>query len=330
MGKRVMVCWGTRPEEIKLAPVIRELEAVGIEVLPFETVQSPDLLTERGKPGIIWNNLVSGISGTMASLRLHLADGDVDAVVVQGDTATAFACALTAWLERVPVAHVEAGMRTYREEPWPEEQLRQMISRIARWHFAPSDIEVDALINEGVAADRIFLTGNPVIDSMPRQRLKVLVTLHRRENWGERIGNALDVLNTTAERSELPLGVSVVTHPNWNRWLSESFSRWPYLNFAQPMSREHFLMAMAEADVIVTDSGGLQEEAAWFGKPCIVVRTATERKALEEVGAVLLVNPDRPVELRHILDTMVKARSAYGLGKASQRIAQKLRELLHG
>lgn len=321
---RVLIAYGTRPEQIKLAPIRDALRASGVEVREFETVQSPDLLQNAKPSEVSWKGGLSiGISSVLQNLRLSIQSWRPDILIVQGDTATAFSCALGGWLEGVFVAHVEAGLRTYAEEPWPEEIFRQMISVLAEWHFAPDQIAADNLAREGFE-NGVFIVGNPVIDTLPPARPQILVTLHRRENWGERIEGALDALQAVAGHATQPT-IVVIRHPNWKRWLSDNEDeRWPDLHIRDPLPPARFRSWLNLSDVVVTDSGGLQEEAAYFGKPCLVLRTSTERVALAENGAITLVDPDQPSALRAELRLLLDRRSAYGTGGTGERIANIL------
>lgn len=336
---KALICYGTRPEKIKLAPVRAALEARGVDVREFMTVQSPDLLDgEDATAGVTWHSLIGGIASVLTVWRLSVASQRPDVVIVQGDTATAFSCALAGFLEDIPVAHVEAGLRTYAKEPWPEEGFRRMIAAMATWHFSPDlnaaecllqEMNVDAFGEVGQGwkpfVDRgIYVTGNTLIDSLPQQPLGVLVTLHRRENWGERIQRALNSLATLAH--DVPqLQIGVVRHPNWDAQAIEPPPAADGLMYADPIKdHDTFIEALRAADLIVTDSGGLQEEAAHFGIPCIVYRSATERVALERSGAVRVVHPDESGALREAIEHWLGQRRAYGWGDAGEKIADIL------
>lgn len=326
-----LVIVGTRPEKIKLSPVQRALRARGWKVETFVTGQSPDLVdSQPTQPP--WDSLMEGISRTWS----WGLPPWTDVVIVAGDTASAFAGALAGFLADVPVAHVEAGLRTYRRNPWPEEQFRRMICAAATWHFCPDErARVNVLMEHGCRtryepasdvvtltavsdiADRVFVTGNPVVDDLPRFDLRVLATMHRREHWGEVIQ---DVLTALGSRSDVE--ARVISHPNWQgRYdVPESVTE------LEPMEREAFIDEMVNADVVVTDSGGLQEEAARLGVPCWCVREATERQSLVDVGAVEMIWP--PSKLRERLAQELAKRQVYGDGDAGERIADVLTEKL--
>jgi UDP-N-acetylglucosamine 2-epimerase (non-hydrolysing) len=329
---RIVIARGTRPEVTKTQSVITALEAAGAEVLIWDSAQSPDL-TGANSRGIIWGDgLVRGIAGALPSFRDWLrAQQPVAAVLVQGDTATAFACALTAFLEGVPVGHIEAGLRTYAAEPFPEEAFRRMIAALARWHFCPDERAAENLMNErgwsGYSAylselqqhEGVFVTGNPLIDTLPAKPLKLLVTLHRRENWGDRISDALLTIDRFAYASGAC--VTVIRHPNWRQALQIDFESLRTVFVSEPVSHERLLEWLEESDLVVTDSGGLQEEAAHYGVPCLVLRSATERTALEACGAVKVIDPDREEELLEALQAEARKRTCYGDGTAGEQIA---------
>ena len=336
---RILTCYGTRPEKIKLEPVISALRKRGADVETWFSGQSPDLVGEK-RPNevseMMWSSLPLGMAGILAANQN--TGLDYDCVIVQGDTATAFACALAAYLADVPVAHVEAGLRTYSRDPWPEEAFRGMITRLAKWHFCPDEYALGNIHRErGMCeqevvkgkytgsvqydAENVHVVGNTIIDTLPIVPFCVLVTLHRRENWGDRISNAL------IEMSLIPkISVTAIKHPNWANF---DYIQGGCLRFIDPMSHDDLLDLMLNSSVVVTDSGGLTEEAAHFGIPCIVVREATERVALLSTGAIRLVNPDEPEELREMLEYELAKRQCYGDGHAGEKIAEILMEGLN-
>lgn len=346
---RIATLIGTRPEEIKMQPVIDALQERGVDVWSFQSGQSPDLV-EAQEDTPRWDSLQDGIARIIAEMDFS----SVDALLVQGDTATAFAGAVAGFLAEVPVGHVEAGLRTYEREPRPEEQFRGMIARVATWHFCPDEdsyrnivMELGHVKNfaelawdgkpdnwpwqkEQAPAAQIlglhnaFITGNPIIDTLPSQPLRVLATLHRRENWGERIEGALRALSDFQGDHARSAEVRVIRHPNWEAQGIDTQLCAPNLIYREPVDHATFLSWMRQSDVVVTDSGGLQEEAAHFGIPCIVVRSATERKALERGGSVQLVDPDDSESLLVALESILAQRRAYGDGNAGQKIAEIL------
>ncbi len=343
---RILTCYGTRPEKIKLEPVISALRKRGADVETWFSGQSPDLVGEK-RPNevseMMWSSLPLGMASILAANQN--TGLDYDCVIVQGDTATAFACALAAYLADVPVAHVEAGLRTYSRDPWPEEAFRGMITRLAKWHFCPDayaagnihrerganiqEVEESACIGSvGYDAKNVHVVGNTIIDTLPIVPFCVLVTLHRRENWGERIYEAIGQLwDFSADTGAI---ITLVRHPNYDSWwnMAAISDRPNKATVIQPVSHDDLLDLMLNSSVVVTDSGGLTEEAAHFGIPCIVVREATERVALLSTGAIRLVNPDEPEELQRALEDELAKRTAYGDGHASEKIAEILMEAL--
>lgn len=320
---RILVVYGTRPEQIKLQPLIGQLRARGVTVVVLATGQSPDLTDPPGKGSDAWRSgLTLGLTQAVRDVEHMLLTYPYDALIVQGDTASAFAGALAGFLAQVPVAHVEAGLRTYATEPFPEEGFRRAITPLATWHFCPDQDAAHNVIAEGAPCHDVFTVGNTVIDTLPRAPLRVLVTLHRRENWGTRIKAALRALDTTPG-----VRVTAIRHPNWAaQGIREA--DYPDLTFVAPEPHDAFLTRLQNTALVVTDSGGLQEEAAHFGIPVLVLRTSTERTALEARGAVTLVHPDDPDALRNALDDAVRRRTCYGQGHASALIATHLLDSL--
>lgn len=337
---KIAAVFGTRPERIKLEPVVAALEERGVEVVWIFTNQSPDLVEavdddETAWEGLAeWSNLNHGLREALVLVQNVLEDESADALLVQGDTATAFAGAVAGFLAEVPVGHVEAGLRTYRREPWPEEAFRGAIARFARWHFCPDRDSYLNLVDEGVGRlDNAWTTGNPVIDTLPQKPFSVLVTLHRRENWGRPINRAIDNLYYFVTEHE-NVRVDCIRHPNWGSWGRPADPDWDAaaaldgLIFHEPVDHDEFLEMMQNSDLVVTDSGGLQEEAARFGVDCIVYRSETERTALRDAGAVSVVDPSEPEKLAQALREAHRKRFCYGYGDAGEQIAEILvREL---
>jgi UDP-N-acetylglucosamine 2-epimerase (non-hydrolysing) len=321
---RAIIAYGTRPERIKLEPVAAALRAEGFDVVEWPSGQSPDLVASNGFSLARWDDgMVTGIAETMQAVQAHLREDEAagtlpDLVIVQGDTATAFAAAQAAFLAKVPVAHVEAGMRTYERTPWPEETFRR---QIANWHFCPSSIEASNLRDEYIDGD-IRIVGNTVIDTLEPVPFNVLATLHRRENWGAPIADALTELAAFTE-SHANVRTAVVRHPNWAQHLTATPAESARFTLVAPMAHEQLLASIQAASVVVTDSGGLQEEAAHFGTPCLVYRDHTERVALQENDAITLCPPGTDA-LRMHLDRIWRQRNSYGAGNASSLIARIL------
>jgi UDP-N-acetylglucosamine 2-epimerase (non-hydrolysing) len=327
---RIVVAYGTRPERIKMQPVVDALRTRGFEVEEWCSGQSRDLLSDLDVQELkMWSSghLTDGVGGLIALFGSRLRGWPADAVVVQGDTATAFACAQAAFLSGVPVAHVEAGMRTYAAEPFPEEAFRRQIAAVATWSFCPGDDEYANLMVERNSAEGLYVTGNTVIDTLPQRSFNVLATLHRRENWGARIATAIAELRLFAQQRDVD--ITLIRHPNWATHQSELPDETPRFRYVPPMDRDRLLEALQSVDLVVTDSGGLQEEAAHFGVDCVVYRSSTERCALERTGAISIARPDTD-ELKSQLAAALAKRRCYGSGDSGRRIAEILaRELVH-
>lgn len=332
-GPRIIVAYGTRPERIKLEPVVAALRDRGCVVEEWRSGQSRDLVDDPNMRPEFWRySLAAGIATCLEEFHDLVEHEKPTAVIVQGDTATAFACAQAAFLARVPVAHVEAGLRTYASEPWPEEGFRRQIAAVARWHFAPDEPAAENLVRElnrplshwSRRDAGIFVTGNTVIDTLGRAPFRVLATLHRRENWYGRRRRALATLARVA-RSHDDVELAIIAHPNGGDATGDYAGAIECADFlVEPVPHEKFLEMMQLADVIVTDSGGLQEEAAHFGIKTLVVRSSTERVALERAGAITLVDPDDENALERELASAIGARRCYGDGTAGARIADIL------
>jgi UDP-N-acetylglucosamine 2-epimerase (non-hydrolysing) len=358
--KTLLIAIGTRPEAIKMAPVISALaRAPWASVRLLATAQHRELLDDAlGVFGLTPDvdldimqpeqNLPALTSRLLPKLDSVLADESPDAVLVQGDTTTVMAVALAAYYRQIPVGHVEAGLRSgdlY--NPFPEEMNRIVADRIARWLFAPTDGARDHLLAEGIAAERIHVTGNTVIDalltvaartdlpdsvSIPDGARMILVTAHRRENFGAPLAAIFGAVRELAERRDDVYFVCPV-HPNPN--VTEAATRWladhPRILCTAPMNYPQFVATLKRAHLVLTDSGGLQEEAPALGKPVLVTRTRTERPEAVAAGVAKLVGPDREAIVRHIeqlLDdesawrAMSVGASPYGDGHAAARIVE--------
>lgn len=274
-----------------------------------------------------------------------------DAVLVQGDTTTVMTVALACFYQHVPIGHVEAGLRTWDMlNPFPEETNRVIAGKLARWHFAPTEGARRNLLKEGVPDDRIIVTGNTVIDALLMTAAKnlelpvpldlakrlILVTSHRRENFGEPFRNICRALRTLAERNpEVQFLYPVHPNPNVKNVAHEFLVGLPNFTLCEPLDYAPFIAAMKRAYIILTDSGGVQEEAPALGKPVLVLRDETERPEAVEEGVVKLVGPnfERIVdETQRLLDdesaygAMARGVSPYGDGHAAERIVKTLRE----
>ncbi|MBM3736164.1 MAG: UDP-N-acetylglucosamine 2-epimerase (non-hydrolyzing) [Acidobacteria bacterium] len=351
---------GTRPEAIKLAPVLIEIQQQpGLESVLCSTGQHRELLDQVTSwfgltPDIELNlmtpNQDAGLFAARAMVELSKAMHDVnpDIVVVQGDTTTAMIAALSASYRRIAVAHVEAGLRTGElNNPFPEEINRRLISAIARYHFAPTKRAADALLRENADPAAVFQTGNTVIDALrltlsrlpetarrdPGQHV-ILVTTHRRESFGAGMRHSLLAMREIAERNPgVTVRFPVHLNPNVAGPAHEILGGHPRIELTHPMRYEQFVAAMASCDLILTDSGGIQEEAPFLGKPVVVMRTNTERPEAVEAGTAVLVgtDPARIVETTERLlhdpaeyQRMSRAGSPFGDGHAARRIVEVL------
>jgi UDP-N-acetylglucosamine 2-epimerase (non-hydrolysing) len=364
---RILFVLGTRPEAIKLCPLIQRLRSQpdAFEVRVCVTAQHRDMLDQvleafgvrpdfdldLMQPGQtlcgITARILGGIETVLNSERPHL-------VVVQGDTNTTFAAALGAFYRGVPVAHIEAGLRTGDlRQPFPEEMNRVLTSRIAEFHFAPTRGAEAALLHEGVAPERIFVTGNTGIDAVlwvryaleqgelhapawpwldPARRL-VLVTCHRRENFGPGFDRAMRALALVAERPDVQVVYPVHRNPNVLGPAHSQLSGHANIVLLDPLPYVAFVDLMRRCWMIITDSGGIQEEAPSLGKPVLVLREKTERPEAVEAGTVKLVGTDERqivAEAARLLDDereytrMTRVHNPYGDGRACERIAQVL------
>ena len=329
---QVVVAIGTRPDVIKMWPVIEALETAEIPHRVWWSGQGGDiqplvkdeLEVDEGK--CKWKNLTArNIAETIEDFTYFIMQEalDVKLVLVHGDDATAYACAIAAHALDIPIGHVEAGMRTYERDPWPEEQFRQVIGRLASLHFCPSEIERGNLHGEHVQG-RVHVTGNTINDVLSSlYPFSVLVTCHRRENALLPTQNLLDALAAFEGAHRGYVDIEVITHPNW-----QGRYRLPKnLTFTDPI-RDHgeFLEKLREVDVVITDSGGLQEECAFLGVPCIVYRAETERKSLE--NRELIVVTQNLDDIIDGLELRLDTQQVYGKGDAADRIISIIRNFL--
>ena len=382
--KKVMLVFGTRPEAIKMAPLVKEFQARASEfetivcvtgqhremleqVLSlFEITPDYDLAIMKEK-----QDLYDVTSLVLLGLRDVLEKVKPDVVLVHGDTATSTAAALAAFYQKIPVGHVEAGLRTHNiYSPWPEEMNRQLTGRMATYHFAPTELSRQNLLAEGVSDEHILVTGNTVIDALhqvvkrvksdaalqqqvaedllkagydvtrlDRGRRLVLITGHRRENFGEGFLHICRAIKTLSERfPEVDFVYPMHLNPNVRKPIHEVFGEdlkgFSNLFFIEPLEYLQFVSLMERSTLVLTDSGGIQEEAPGLGKPVLVMRDTTERPEAVEAGTVKLVGTDydRIVGSVETLLTdeaaysqMSRANNPYGDGKACGRIADRLK-----
>lgn len=361
---KVLSVFGTRPEAIKMAPVIRELKARpdDVESRVAVTAQHREMLDQVldtfsmkpdydlavMRPG---QDLFDVTEAALHGLKEILAREHPDLVLVQGDTTTTFAGALAAFYCRVPVGHVEAGLRTYeRYAPFPEEINRVLTTQLSDLHFAPTERARDALLREGVAGEKIFITGNPVIDALHQvagqpfhlepelvrafreNRRVILLTTHRRENLGTPLQDVyLALREVLLAHPDVGLVFPVHKNPAVRREVARVLTGLERVYLTEPMDYLPFINVMKMAYLVLTDSGGIQEEAPALGKPVLVLREVTERPEAVAFGTARLVGTDRrrvEEEVSRLLDDegaylrMAGAVNPYGDGKAARRIVQ--------
>ena len=365
--RKILVIFGTRPEAIKLFPVIAALKATpGLDVRTCVTAQHRGLLDQvlsiaNLTPDIDLDLMEPGQTLDRLTARLLTGLGDVmdaekpDRVIVQGDTATAMVGALAAYYRKVPVSHVEAGLRSgdiY--HPWPEEVNRRIVAPIADQHFAPTETAAEALRRENIAPETIHVTGNTVIDALHATRAKlsadpslasgldeiaarfagkriVLVTTHRRENFGGGMDNIATALGRIAARDDVAILFPMHPNPNVVEAMQRVLGDRPNIARIDPLDYPHFIRALELCHIALTDSGGVQEEAPALAKPVLVMRETTERPEGVVAGTAKLIgtDPERIVaEVTTLLDdanayaAMARAHNPFGDGHASERIAR--------
>jgi UDP-N-acetylglucosamine 2-epimerase (non-hydrolysing) len=362
----LLISFGTRPEAIKMAPVVKELIRRGqFKVFTCLTGQHREMLDQVIDTFALpvdhdldvmrrTQSLTHVTTAVLQGLEPLLESVAPDAVLVHGDTTTTFAAALASFYQQIPVAHVEAGLRTPTlYNPYPEEANRRLTDRLAETLFAPTPAAQQALLDEGADPSHILVTGNTVIDALltaaagepppweDRLRAalsqpgpKVLVTVHRRESWGVPMQAIARAIKGTCERHEnvtfiFPIHLNPVVRDTFRAVLGEV----PQVVFTEPQPYRAFVHLMKAVDIVITDSGGIQEEAPTLGKPVLVMRDTTERPEGIEAGTARLVGTDtRVIEqtLSHLLTdriaylAMANAINPYGDGRAAERIADHL------
>lgn len=363
--KKILMVFGTRPEAIKMAPVYEALRVTpGLDVRIAVTAQhremldqvlrlfniEPDFDLNVMKPGQGLSEITASV---LAGLKPILESFAPDLILVHGDTTTTLASSLAAYYQQIPVGHVEAGLRTGNiYSPWPEEINRKVTGTIARLHFAPTAKAADNLRSERVAAETIAITGNTVIDALlevvqrlegapqrsaafdaefgidPSRRM-ILVTGHRRESFGGGFQRICDAIAALAQREDVQIIYPVHLNPNVKGPVEASLGALERVKLIAPQDYLPFVHLMRRATIILTDSGGVQEEAPSLGKPVLVLRDTTERPEAVDAGTVKLVGTDTDLILQEatiLLDDaaayefMSRAHNPYGDGLASQRI----------
>lgn len=374
MKKKVLLVFGTRPEAIKMAPLALKLkeQMVDFEVKVCVTGQhrqmldqvlelfnlTPDFDLNLMKPGQTLSDITSGV---LKGLEQVFVEWTPDVVLVHGDTATTFAASLAAYYHKIAVGHVEAGLRTgdiY--SPWPEEANRKLTGALTTYHFAPTQSSYNNLVKENIAPNSITITGNTVIDALLTVKSKVetdqeiinrfeqqfdfldsakkliLVTGHRRENFGQGFLNICTALaNIAKQYPDVQIVYPVHLNPNVQKPVNELLSGISNIHLIAPQDYLPFVYLMNRSYLILTDSGGIQEEAPSLGKPVLVMRDTTERPEAVDAGTVKLVGTDATLiqqsviellENQNLYQTMAAAHNPYGDGTACQQIINALKK----
>ena len=374
--KKVLLVFGTRPEAIKMAPLVKKLQKdkVSFNTKVCVTAQHREMLDQVLElfqiiPDYDLNimkpnqDLYEITSSILIKIKPILEDFDPDLVLVHGDTATTFATSLAAYYQKIKIGHIEAGLRTGNlYSPWPEEGNRRLTGVLTDYHFSPTDTSRKNLLNEGVNNASIFVTGNTVIDALQlvvnrinndkTLKLKIentiiqsgfkaldskfiLVTGHRRENFGQGFLNICEALKVLAENNlDINILYPVHLNPNVRKPVQELLSNIGNIKLVEPFQYEEFIYLMSKTYLILTDSGGIQEEAPSLGKPVLVMRDTTERPEAVKAGTVKLVgsNKDNIVkEVQYLLSnadayqSMSRSHNPYGDGNASNKILEILK-----
>jgi UDP-N-acetylglucosamine 2-epimerase (non-hydrolysing) len=363
---KILVIFGTRPEAIKLFPVIHKLqEHSDVQTRVLVTGQHRQMLDQVLDIGEIrpdYDLDVMAPNQTLDALTARLLTGigevlDIERparVIVQGDTATAMVGALAAYYRQIPVSHVEAGLRSHNiYQPWPEEVNRKIIGTIADQHFAPTHVSADALIAEAVAPEKIHITGNSVIDALYWVTDKIArqpdlacdlveiekrfagkriigVTTHRRENFGDGMADIAAALLEIAARDDVAIIFPVHMNPNVRKVMDTKLGNHPRIAMIEPLDYPHFARLLSISYIMLSDSGGVQEEAPALGKPVLVMRETTERPEGVAAGTAKLVGTDKNriiSEIFTLLDdeaaysNMARAHNPFGDGQAAHKIA---------
>ncbi len=372
---KILSVFGTRPEAIKMAPLVQELALESnFEARVCVTAQHREMLDQvldlfKISPDYDLNIMSPGqtlpevTSNILLGLEEVLSDFCPDMVLVHGDTATTLAASLASFYKQIPIGHVEAGLRTGNlSSPWPEEGNRALTGRIAQLHFAPTVSSKDNLLGEGLADENIVVTGNTVIDALfsiverirnnssithdmelrfkelNLEKKLILVTGHRRESFGSGFERICQALATIAEQNkDCEIVYPVHLNPNVREPVNRILSGVDNVKLIEPLDYLPFIYLMDKCHLIITDSGGIQEEAPSLGKPVLVMRDSTERPEAVSAGTVRLVGTDVDKILTEVngllsnkeaYEKMSHAHNPYGDGKACKRIVHKLKELL--
>lgn len=370
--KKVLTVFGTRPEAIKMAPLVRALDSdERFDAKVCVTAQHREMLDQVLKlfeitPNFDLNIMKRGqtLEGVTSEILLGLSpilrEFKPDVILVHGDTATTFAAALSAYYHQIPVGHIEAGLRTGNiYSPWPEEANRKLTGVITKYHFAPTQLSADNLKREAIPQADIFITGNTVIDALQlvvekiqsdtnlQDKLKthysfldeskdtVVITGHRRESFGQGFENICKAIaNVASQKPDVQFIYPMHLNPNVREPVSKFLGELENVYLIEPLDYLPFVNLMRLSTIIVTDSGGIQEEAPSLGKPVLVMRDTTERPEAVSAGTVKLVGTNEKVLTESILellgkgyayDSMCRAHNPYGDGKASERILDVLK-----
>ena len=367
--KKVIIFLGTRPEAIKLAPVVEALnDNKNFNTMVCSTGQHKEMLQQvidffkipvHFTLDVMEPN--QQLAGLTAKLLTRINDLLVaekpDFIIVQGDTTTTFAASLAAFYNKVKVLHVEAGLRTFNKfSPFPEEINRVMTTRLADFHYPPTEQSKRNLLADGIPADKILVTGNTVIDALflglkkienntpagitalglDKVKDFILVTIHRRENHGTGIKNICNALKKVAEDTNVPVILPVHLNPNVKDDVHEILGGHPLIHLTPPFAYPEFLWLLNNSRLIMTDSGGVQEEAPSLGKPVLLLRDTTERPEAMEAGTVIMVASDPDLiykEAMNLLtnqeayDAMAMKLNPYGDGQAAARIVESMLSL---
>lgn len=370
--KKILIVFGTRPEAIKMAPLVKEFQQYPnqfevkvcvtaqhremldqvLEIFDIVPEYDLDIMKEGQDLYDITANVLLGMKNVLNAFSPHI-------VFVHGDTTTSFSVSLACFYQKIPVAHIEAGLRTYNlYSPWPEEANRQLTGKLTTYHFAPTPSAAQNLLSEGVKKENIIITGNTVIDALFLTRTNIennaflknslisqinlkfdldvakliLVTGHRRENFGQGFINICEALKEIAlTNPDIHIVYPVHLNPNVRKPVNEILGKVSNIHLIEPLGYQPFVYLMSRAYVIITDSGGVQEEAPSLGKPVLVMREVTERPEAVEAGTVKLVGCDKNKivrETQFLLNSqeeyskMALAHNPYGNGKACQKIVE--------
>ena len=371
--QRLAVVLGTRPEAIKLAPVVRALRSAGHEVTLVATGQHREMLDQALgcfglRPDVdlelmVRDQTLSSIAaGVLAGLDPLLQELAPSLVIVQGDTTSSVAASLAAFYRGVPVVHVEAGLRSFdRSQPFPEEINRRLTTVLADLHLAPTRLARRHLERDGIAPERIAVTGNTVVDALleiagtpvvagsiadgllrllPRGARVVLATMHRRESWGRELDGVCEALARLTERyGDVHVVLPVHLNPNVHGPVHERLGGRARIHLLPPVGYRDFVHLLDRATIVITDSGGVQEEAPSLRKPLLLVRRVTERPEAFEAGAAILVGTEgsaivtaaaRLLEDPAAYEAMTGVANPYGDGRAAARCVEAIERFLRG